>query len=147
MAVSFVGGARRDVERLRVQDPGSPGWATNRVATTGVEAEDGATWVDSNAAVSSAASDVSDTETVREREEPLPQASRTAVGWWWLLSQAAVLLPPPPPPRAPLLSPGRLGSSSGPSALMLFRRPRCRSRSIPRHISSVTPKRSRQRRS
>ena len=38
----LVGGARMDVERLRVQDPGLPGWATNRVAMTGVEAEDAA---------------------------------------------------------------------------------------------------------
>jgi hypothetical protein len=72
--VSFVGGARREVERLRVQDPGSSGWGTNRV---GMGADD-ATRADANAAVSSAASEVeaSDTETVREREEPLPQASR-----------------------------------------------------------------------
>jgi hypothetical protein len=134
MGVSFVSGARRDVERLRVQDSGSPGCATKRVATDGTVADD-PTRADSSAAVVSAMSEVSDTETVREREEPLPQASR-AMGVW---SQPVL-------PFAPV-SPGSLAASSGPSPLTLFLRPRCRSRSMPRHISSVTPKRSRHRRS
>jgi len=107
---------------------------------------DDATLVDASAATSSE-SETSDTETVREREE---------------LAAAAAAPPPPPPQRCsrpvlvvavvasqavPLPSPTSLFASSVPSTLILLRRPRCRSRSIPCHISSVTPKRSRHRRS
>lgn len=125
-------GVRRDAERLRVQELGSPCAETNRGATTGAGADD-ATCVEANAAARSAASEVSDTETVREREELLPappQRSRAV----------------PSQVNTPL-SPGSLFASSEPSTLMLLRRPRCRSRSMPCHISSVTPKRSRHRRS
>lgn len=112
-------------------------------AGPGPGAED-ATLVDASAATSSE-SETSDTETVREREE-----------------LAAAAAAPPPPQRCsrpvlvvavvasqavPLPSPASLFASSVPSTLMLLRRPRCRSRSIPCHISSVTPKRSRHRRS
>ncbi|KAI0295162.1 hypothetical protein B0F90DRAFT_1752395, partial [Multifurca ochricompacta] len=57
-----------------------------------------------------------------------------------LLLITSSVLPPPVPVPMPVPVPV-------PSTLILFLRPRCRSRSIPRHISSVTPKRSRHRRS
>src|SRR6266403_5080682 len=128
-------GVRRDVERLRVHGRlGSPGWGAKRV----VGAEAGvATWADANAAASSFGSETSDIEGARERDETL---------------QPPLPLPPPPPPRScpaavespppfpPLPSPGSLFASSTLSTLMLLRRPRCRSRSMPCHISSVTPK-------
>ncbi|KAH9041899.1 hypothetical protein EDB83DRAFT_1613348 [Lactarius deliciosus] len=130
------GPARREAERPRVQEPGAPGWATKRVAIIG-DAEAGpgaldATRADANAVARSAASEISEMETVREREGP----ARRSCG-----------IPPPLMPElSPALSATALRAST-PSMLTLFLRPRCRSRSIPRHISSVTPKRSRQRRS
>jgi len=136
-------GLRRDVERLRVQELGSPGWEAKRDSGAepgeNVGAED-ATWADANAAARSFGSERSDIDAARERDETLPPA-----------------LPPPPrpcpaavgspPPFPPLSSPGSLFASSTLSTLMLLRRPRCRSRSMPCHISSVTPKRSRHLRS
>ena len=137
-------GARRDAERLRVPEaPNSSldwrGMYREVGIGEGAGADD-ATWVDASAATSSA-SETSDTETVREREEPLtrppppPQCSRP------VLAEAVAAS------QSPLSPANCLFASSGPSTLMLLRRPRCRSRSIPCHISSVTPKRSRHRRS
>ncbi len=150
-------GARRDVERLRVQEADSPPdwWGMKRDGAIGAGpgADDDATLVDARAATSSA-SDTSDTETVREREELLaaaagaPQRSRAVLVVAVVTSQPVpvpvppLLLPPPPPG-----SPASLLASSMPSTLMLLRRPLRRSRSMPCHISSVTPKRSRHLRS
>ena len=142
MVVGRGCGVRKDDERLRVQGLGSPGREANRAAGGEARADVGAedaTWADANAAASSLGSETSDIEAARERDELLP--------------------PPPPPPRSrpvpamsppplpPLPSPGCLFVSSTLSTLMLLRRPRCRSRSMPCHISSVTPKRSRHLRS
>jgi hypothetical protein len=159
VATSFAGGtgvacgARRDVERLRVQEPDSPPdwWGMKREGAMGAgPGADDATLVDARAATSSA-SDTSDTETVREREELVaaaagaPQRSRAV-----LVVAAAVVTSQPVPvpvPPLPLGSPASLLASSMPSTLMLLRRPLRRSRSMPCHISSVTPKRSRHLRS
>lgn len=143
LAVGTGCGFRRDVERLRVQGLGSPCWGAKRDSGaepgTKVEAED-ATWADANAAARSLGSERSDIEGARERDEtlppPLPPAARSC---------PALLGSPPPFP--PLSSPGSLFASSTLSTLMLLRRLRCRSRSMPCHISSVTPKRSRHLRS
>lgn len=138
-------GVRRDVERLRVQGLGSPGWGAKRDSGAEPGAKEGAedaTWADANAAARSFGSERSDIEGARERDETLPPP---------------LPLPPPPrscpatvgspPPFPALSSPGSLFASSTLSTLMLLRRPRCRSRSMPCHISSVTPKRSRHLRS
>jgi hypothetical protein len=140
-AVGTECGVRREVERLRVQGLGSPGCGAKR--DSGAEpgakvgAED-ATWADANAAARSFGSETSDIDGARERDEtlppPLPPPPRSC--------PAAVGSPPPP-----LSSPRSLFASSTLSTLMLLRRPRCRSRSMPCHISSVTPKRSRHLRS
>ena len=76
--------------------------------------------------VSSAESDTSEMDTVREREGPVR------------CEMALLLLMLGP---SSVLSPTALNDcpSSTPWILILFLRPRCRSRSIPRHISSVTP--------
>ena len=143
------GRARREAERPRVQETGSPGWATKRVGAIGDEdagTEEGpgaleATRAEANA-VARSASENSEMETVREREGPAP---RRSCGKLVLLLLLVMMLLGP----SPLLSATALRGrpSSMPSMLMLFLRPRCRSRSMLRHISSVTPKRSRQRRS
>jgi hypothetical protein len=132
------GGGRASIEeeRARVQEPGSPGWATKRGDEMAIEGRGAleATRAEAKAVVSSAESETSEMETVREREGTVRRSCGMAM---------------------PMLGPSPVHSpiavkdcpSSPPSMLMLFLRPRCRSRSIPRHISSVTPKRSRQRRS
>ena len=135
---------RREVERLRVQELGSPGCAAKRDSGAEPGAKAGAedaTWADANAAARPFGSETSDIEGARERDEtlppplppPPPRSCPAAVG-------------SPPPPLPPLSSPGLFASSTL-STLMLLRRPRCRSRSMPCHISSVTPKRSRHLRS
>ena len=137
LKVGAGGGGRASIEedRARVQEPGSPGCATKRGDGVGRGALE-ATRAEAKACVSSAESETSDMETVREREGPVRRSCPCGIGM--------PMLGP-----SPVLSPMALKDcpSSTPSILMLFLRPRCRSRSIPRHISSVTPKRSRQRRS
>jgi hypothetical protein len=148
-------GVRRDVERLRVQETDSPPdwWGMKRDGAIGAgPGADDATLVDSSAAMSSA-SDTSDTETVREREELVgtaadaPQRSRAVLVVAVVTSQPIPAPVPPPLPLPPPGSPASLLASSMPSTLMLLRRPLRRSRSMPCHISSVTPKRSRHLRS
>jgi hypothetical protein len=148
MAVGRGCGVRRDVERLRVQGVGSPGWGANRAA--GAEArveEEDATWADANAATSSLGSETSDIETARVRDETLPPPLPPPPGPPPPARSRPVAEAVSPPPLPPLPSPGSLLCSSTLSTLMLLRRPRCRSRSMPCHISSVTPKRSRHLRS
>ena len=74
MAVGTGCGARRDVERLRVQGLGSPGWGAKRDsgADAGAKGAEDATWADANAAARSFGSETSDIEGARERDETLP---------------------------------------------------------------------------